>query len=136
MYSISTTIMWYNNTLNCSHESGLHQTEECSSSLPLRCHSVHITVTSEIVSTHYPLRMIILLVPNYAFQFQIYYVQDLMRIRTPCLLNRSSPSLGYKRRDGEIGSKSVLENTAIYFIILIDSFDCIAINWSQIVFVK
>jgi hypothetical protein len=48
--------------------------------------------------------------------------------RTPCLLNRSSPSLGYKRRDGEIGSKSVLENTAIYFIILIDSFDCIAIN--------
>ena len=80
--------------------------------------------------------MVILLVPSYALQLDIDYIEHLVGVGAPSLLDGSSPSLGDDRRDGEVGSKPVLEDAAINFVIFIYCFHRISVGCSQIMLVE
>lgn len=91
----STTIVRYNQASDGGCKSGISQTEERTSSFPLRIHPIHIAETSIQTACHHPLSVIVLLVPANPAQVEIDCVEHLKPCPTPSLFDGSAPSFSY-----------------------------------------
>ena len=69
------------------------ETEERSTPFPLRTHSIHISKTSILIFCYNPFGVIILLVPAYTPQIDVYHVVNIVSATAPRSLERSSPCL-------------------------------------------
>lgn len=128
-----TIISWVNYILHSLDQRKVLKAIICSTSFPLRVHTVHITEAGKGICCQEPLRMIVWLEPGIVVYLNRLDVFDSESFGTPCRSQGPSPGLSEKWRYSEIICEPIFKDTAIHAVMLEDSLYSIPKYWSEIV---